>query len=333
MKNDAQKNILFLAVAGLVFIAVNVAVLMAAQSGQLAPVDNLTLWGAFAVLNVCSLLWAVSLLGLQPLVVAFSYVAGGFLAYQGVRLLPNANMVEATTAGATYGAFGVMVVGNAATRVRLAFFNKAQVPFVFVMVALLVVDGFINSQVSASGWSVILGAMVVPFVFSGLVIGAVWMVLARFGVVKESTWRQTEEVAGIQAEPIPDAEGAKLVIKMPESAKMADIAEEVAAVAKAVEPAPAPKVVPAVPEAVEAPVASVSLESESVEEESKDFFPLEIDKGEDVAPPQEEAPSLVIVEPPVAEAAPEPEEEPVAGSQDWLNNQLDLLNNLKKKAS
>ncbi len=205
MKNDAQKNILFLAAAGLVFIVVNVAVLMAARSGQLAPIDNLALWGAFAALNVCSLLWAVSLLGLQPLVVAFSYVAGGFLAFQGVRMMPNANMVEVTTAGATYGAFGVMVVGNAATRVRLAFFNKAQVPFVFVMVALLVMDGFLNSQVSASGWNVILGALVVPFAFAGLVVGGVWMLLARFGVVKESTWRKTEEVSEIQAEPIPDA--------------------------------------------------------------------------------------------------------------------------------
>ncbi len=324
MKNDAQKNILFLAAAGLVFIAVNVAVLMAARSGQLAPIDNLALWGAFAALNVCSLLWAVSLLGLQPLVVAFSYVAGGFLAFQGVRMMPNANMVEVTTAGATYGAFGVMVVGNAATRVRLAFFNKAQVPFVFVMVALLVMDGFLNSQVSASGWNVILGALVVPFAFAGLVVGGVWMLLARFGVVKESTWRKTEEVSEIQAEPIPDAAESTLIIKMPENAKVADEPEEVVApVAAVVEPVPAPVVAEVLP------APEPEQEQEPVEE-SGNFFPLEIDKGEDAAPPQE-APKLVVVEshPEEEDAVPEPE----AGSQDWLSDQLDLLNNLKKKAS
>jgi len=326
MKNDAQKNILFLSVAGLVFVAVNAAVLMAARSGQLAPIDNLALWGAFAALNVCSLLWAVSLLGLQPVVVAFAYVAGGFLAFQGVRMMPNANMVEVTTAGATYGAFGVMVVGNAATRVRLAFFNKAQVPFVFVMVALLVMDGFLNSQVSASGWNVILGALVVPFVFSGLVVGGVWMLLARFGVVKESTWRKTAEVSDVRAEPVLEG-GSTLVIKMPENAKVADETEEVvAAVAKVAEPVPEPEVAPAAPAAAEVlPVP----EPESVEEPGN-FFPLEIDQGEDVAPPQE-TPKLVVVEshPDEVEAAPEQE----AGSQDWLSDQLDMLNNLKKKAS
>lgn len=329
MKNDAQKNILFLAAAGLVFVAVNAAVLMAARSGQLAPIGNLALWGAFAALNVCSLLWAVSLLGLQPLVVAFSYVAGGFLAFQGVRMMPNANMVEVTTAGATYGAFGVMVVGNAATRVRLAFFNKAQVPFVFVMVALLVMDGFLNSQVSASGWNVILGALVVPFAFAGLVVGGVWMLLARFGVVKESTWRTTAAVAEIRSEPTPDVAESTLVIKMPENANVAEALEKVAApVAEVVEPAPAPKIVEASVVAQVTPEPMPEPEAKPVEE-PESFFPLEIDKGEDVAP--QEAPKLVVVESHPEEEAVEPEAE--AGSQDWLSEQLDLLNNLKKKAS
>ena len=98
MKTAAQKNILFLAITGLVLVMVNVAVLMGIRSGQIAPVDNTMLWGAFAVLNVLSLLWAVSLLGLQPMVIAAAYAVGGFLAFRGVRLIPDGNLAERATA-------------------------------------------------------------------------------------------------------------------------------------------------------------------------------------------------------------------------------------------
>ena len=113
MKNDAQKTILLLTLAGLVLIMANAAIFIGSRNGQIAPVNNLVLWGAFAVLSVCSLLWAVSLLGLQPMVVAFSYTAGGIMAFQGVRLIPDVNVAEIAAAGATYSAFGALVIGNA----------------------------------------------------------------------------------------------------------------------------------------------------------------------------------------------------------------------------
>ncbi|MDH3982393.1 MAG: hypothetical protein OES84_05760, partial [Kiritimatiellaceae bacterium] len=60
-----QKNLIMIAVAAVVLVAVNVGVLMAANKGAIAPIGNIALWGAFVVLNVASILWAVTLLGLQ----------------------------------------------------------------------------------------------------------------------------------------------------------------------------------------------------------------------------------------------------------------------------
>jgi pyruvate/2-oxoglutarate dehydrogenase complex dihydrolipoamide acyltransferase (E2) component len=195
MENNTQKNIIFLVLAGVVLTLVNGGVFVAAGKGQLAPIDNLALWGAFAVLNICSLLWAISLLGLQPLVVAFSYVAGGALAFMGVRMIPDVNVAEITTAGATYAAFGALAVGNATTRVRFAFFNKAQVPFIFIILVLLLLDGLLNSQVSKAGMNVILNALVFPFVFSGAVVGLVWSLLVRSGIGKNMDRAPVEAVA------------------------------------------------------------------------------------------------------------------------------------------
>ena len=195
MENNTQKNIIFLVLAGVVLTLVNGGVFVAAGKGQLAPIDNLALWGAFAVLNICSLLWAISVLGLQPLVVAFSYVAGGALAFMGVRMIPDVNVAEITTAGATYAAFGALAVGNATTRVRFAFFNKAQVPFIFIILVLLLLDGLLNSQVSKAGMNVILNALVFPFVFSGAVVGLVWSLLVRSGIGKNMDRAPVEAVA------------------------------------------------------------------------------------------------------------------------------------------
>ena len=361
MKNDVQKNILFLVVTGLVLVMVNTAVLMGTRNGQIAPIDNLALWGAFAVLSVCSLLWVVSLLGLQPMVVAASYAAGGFMAFQGVRVMPDVNVAEIATAGATYGAFGALVVGNATTKVRLAFFSKRQVPFVFIIVALLLVDGLLNSRVSGAGWGVILNALVFPFVFSGVIIGLVWMVFARIRIGQGSVQKTTE--ATVEEEPIADAviaddEAAQLMFSVPESIEVDESME-----AAALSPDPEPGVEDAPPVPV---VERVSPELDPMEEDSSsdNFFPLEIDKGEEIVLPEGDA-GLMDVAARVAESAleaeraveadpvaedvttlseespvlgsdPEPIEEPgepapeerKADSSNWLNGHLDLLNKL-----
>jgi len=364
MKNDAKKNSLFLVAAGLVLVMVNTAVLMGTRNGRIAPIDNFALWGAFAVLSVCSLLWAVSLLGLQPMVVAASYAAGGFMAFQGVRVMPDVNVAEIATAGATYGAFGALVVGNATTPVRLAFFSKRQVPFVFIIVALLLVDGLLNSRVSGAGWGVILNALVFPFVFSGVIIGLVWMVFARIRVGQGSAQALTEKTD--EAEPIADAviaddEAAQLMFSVPESIEVDESMEEAAALSPDPEPVVEMEDVPPVPV-----VERVSAELDPIEEDSSsdNFFPLEIDKGEEIILPEGDA-GLMDVAARVAESAPEAEraveadpvaediatlsrestilgsdpepieepgepapEERKADSSDWLNGHLDLLNKL-----
>jgi len=321
MKDNAKKNILFLAVAGFVLVMVNAAVLMGIRNGQIAPVDNLGLWGAFAVLNVCSLLWAVSLLGLQPLVVAVSYAAGGFLAFRGARLMPGVNVAEIATAGATYGAFGALVVGNATTKVRMAFFTKRQIPFVFIIVALLLVDGLLNSRVSNAGWNVIVNALVFPFLLSGVVVGLVWVVFVRIRAGQVFTKKEPETAGLEMAEAIVDAttddeETAQLMFSVPESA---DVAEPMEAVALAPDPASAEE------EPSVAPVAEMeSPEADLPENDSSCdyFFPLEIDKDEDTVP-QENDPKLMDVAAMVAESAPEPdvEADPVAKRDEPLLGQ------------
>jgi len=360
VENNAQKNILFLTVAGLILVMVNMAVFLGSRNGQIAPVDNLVLWGAFVVLSMCSLLWAVSLLGLQPMLVAVSYAAGGFMAFQGVRLMPNVNVAEIATAGATYGAFGALVVGNATTRVRSVFFSKRQVPFVFMIIALLLVDGLLNSRVSTAGWNVIANALIFPFVLSGIVLGLVWMVFirmhARQGQTKKSTGVIEEATPIMDTVVADDDESAQLLFSVPESVEMTESME--AAVL-----APDPE--PVMDDVSEAPMIEMgSPEMDPMEDESfsENFFPLEIDKGED-AIRQEADPALLDVAASVAESAPElametdlvagdiatlPEELPVSDSDpepveesrepapeekktessDWLNGHLDLLNKL-----
>ncbi len=350
MKTDTRKNILFLAITGLVLVMVNVAVLMGIRSGQIAPVDNMALWGAFAVLNVLSLLWVVSLLGLQPMVVAAAYAAGGFLAFRGVRLMPDVNVAEIATAGATYGAFGALVVGNATTKVRLAFFARRQFPFVFIILALLLVVGFLNSRVSNAGWNVVANALVFPFALSGVALGLVWMVIVRIRA-GQALAKKEPEIAGVEtAEPIVDAtvddeETAQLMFSVPETAEVAESMDAVAAVDEGV------------PEALVVETGLLEVDPVEDESSSSDFFPLEIDKGEDTIPQKDDS-NLMDVAAMVAESAPERvvEDAPVpestlelsveavptveksgepasekgrVDSSDWLDGHMDLLNKLK----
>jgi len=353
MENNTQKNIILLVVAGVVLALLNGGVLVAAGNGQLAPIDNLVLWGAFAVLNICSLLWAISLLGLQPLVVAFSYVAGGTLAFMGVRMIPDINVAEITTAGATYGAFGALAVGNATTRVRFAFFNKAQVPFIFVILALLLMDGLLNSQVSKAGMSVILNALVFPFVFSGAVVGLVWALLVRSGIGKNLDRAPVEAVAETEVE-----EGLKkserLVIEVPEQAVDKQAAAREAARARKADEARAlaakkaeqSRILAEQRKAEEARKLAARKAEEArmlaerkaakeaaaaaaavAKEEAAQFFPLEIDKVEElVGLPEEDvvAPEKILEienERGVAESD-------GGGNDDWLNSHMDLLNEI-----
>ena len=104
MSKSATNHILYLPLAGIALVVVNAALYMAAQNGQVAPVDNMALWGSFVVLTTCSLLWAAFVFGLHPLVAGASYAAGAAVAYMNVRLQADLPAIEIATAGATCSA-------------------------------------------------------------------------------------------------------------------------------------------------------------------------------------------------------------------------------------
>lgn len=278
MEKNKQKNLIMILIVAAILSAVNVGVLLASNKGIIVPIENLVLWGVFVVLNVASILWAISLLGLQPFVVSISYVAGGLLAYLGVRGHSDISVAEVTTAGATYGAFGALAIGNVTAKVRLAFFKKGQVPFIFIMVGLLVVDAALNSGISRSNGSVILYAVVIPFVVAGIVVGLIWSVLNRFAGGRkpaEVVAEEAEENAAEKAETLRAVAAEKMVIQMPEPTI---VAEEKKPVKKAESVAPVVPVAPIVAAVVEAI-------PEEEKEEEEHFFPLEIDKNDAYEPP------------------------------------------------
>ena len=364
MKNQTTNSLLYLVTAGFVLLTVNAWVWMAVQNGQLSPVGNPVLWGAFMVLNMVSLLWAVGLLGLQPLVVACSYAVGGFLAFRGVQGVASINVAEVTTAGATYGAIGALAVGNVTTKVRMAFFRRGQVPFIFVIVALLVVDGVLNSQIFGADWNVVLNALVLPFGLAGIVVGLIWMVISRFGIahkrhIKEMPATDEASIAPV-SEDNDEVDGAnQLMIQVPDAVEVEDEPEEISAMLATPEPS-LEEPLPVEESRVELSVPAIhEVEEEDSPEEH--FFPLEIDKDdefilpyEEVADPVESVPLEVEPEPvleserisepeiipeplpePISE--PEPIPEPVVVSpqteedkpeSDWLSGHLDLMNKI-----
>jgi hypothetical protein len=238
------------------------------------------LWGAFVVLDVVSLLWGISLLGLQPLVVSLSYAAGGFMAFQGVRAIPGICVAEVATAGAIYGAVGSLTIGNASVKVRPSFFRKGQVPFVFIIAGLLVVDAVLNSRIANAEGSVILKAVVFPFVFAGVATGLIWSVLNRLKIRRRParTAVAAMPVKSIKApeQSYKNAAGvAKLMIPMPEN----EIAlEEDEPLAPAVTN-PYPDELPAESTAA-GPMVAEETAGSKVHPVEEAFFPLEIDKGD-----------------------------------------------------
>jgi hypothetical protein len=278
-------NVGMIVIAAAVLVALNVGVFIAAGNGVISPINNMVLWGGFVALNIASILWAISLLGLQPVVVSISYVAGGALAYFGVRGMSDISVAEVTTAGATYGAFGALAIGNATTKVRLAFFNKGQVPFIFIIVGLLVVDAVLNSQISSAGTGVLLNAVLIPFAVAGVVIGVVWSLLNRLGIgTTPKEVLAAKSAVLVQADSVAVEAKKSVTIPMPErtvevektDVKSAPDPKPMKKVEKVEPIAPAAKVAPA-------PVAKPEPVIEAVKKEK--FFPLEIDKDDDILLP------------------------------------------------
>jgi hypothetical protein len=278
MKDNKQKHLALVWIAAVFLIAVNLGVWLAAGHGAIAPIANPVLWTAFAVLNVVSLVWVISLLGLHPLIVTLSYVTGGFLAFKGVEGISGINIAEITTAGATYGAFGAIVVGNLTTKVRLAFFSKRQVPLLFIIVVLLVLDAVLSSEITNAEGSILLNAMVFPFVLAGVTVGLVWSLFNRYGISsKVSLTHGAAAVAHPEVEneeseePSEPAELNTLKIEIPDHVEEEEDVDAVAAAIEEVE----------IPEIAEPPVEEPIKPIVAEEEKEEDFFPLEIDRGDD----------------------------------------------------
>ncbi len=284
MKMNKQNYMVMITLAAVILMAFNAAILVGVSKGAIAPVNNIMLWGGFVVLNVVSILWAISLLGLQPFVVAFSYVAGGALAYMGVQGAADISVAEVITAGATYGAFGALAIGNLTAKVRFVFFKKGQIPVVFVIIGLLVLDAVLNSEISSASGTVILNVVIFPFVLSGVIVGLIWSVLNRYGI-----GRKPAEVLAAIAEETPAKSGKssavsskKLVIKIPEAAVVAEEQAEVAPPKPSKKGKKSNKVKPVAPvvakvtsEVAQPVVAPVAPVEEAKPEEA--FFPLEND--------------------------------------------------------
>lgn len=285
MKHKKQNNLTLIVVSAAILVAANLGVWMAAKHGVIAPIENHALWTAFVVLNVISLVWGISLLGLHPLVVTISYVAGGFIAFKGVEGMSGISIAEITTAGATYGAFGALAVGNCTARVRLAFFNKGQVPFIFIIAALLVFDAVLNSEISRADESVILNAVVFPFVLAGVMIGLVWSILNRYGIGDQvdlapgaiAVEHADEHTDAVEEVDAPE-ESDTLKMLMPGYVEEEEGSDAVAAAMEDVE----------LPETTELPTAEAAAPIVAQEEKEEEFFPLEIDKHDDFILSQEE---------------------------------------------
>ena len=184
MKNQSDKSVIYIIITALILLAVNAAVFVEIQQAKLVAPTNIVLWGIFAVLNMVSLLWAVMVMGLQPLLLAVSYVAGAALAYFGVKEMGTVNVAEVTTAGAVYGGVGALTVGNVFVKMRTIFFEKGQIPFIAIVVVLLILDGVLNTQLSSANWPVFLHAMLLPFGVGGIVLGTVGVTL--FGLINKN---------------------------------------------------------------------------------------------------------------------------------------------------
>lgn len=255
MKKREYIQLVLQLLAAVVIVAANSAVWVAARRGAIPAIDNVVLWGAFAGFGTLSILWATRLLGLQPMLVALSYVGGGLLAGLGVRGHEFIGIADAAVAGAVYGAWGSLIAGNAIVRERSAGYCKEQRSFVFMLFGLLVLDGMLVSGIWRADTAAIINGLVLPLAGVGVVCGVLWFSLARLRMEPVPVFAQEpknavpEEIKS--AEPVPG-----IVLQMPEENQQ-----------ERVELQPVP-----VPEITDPPELQIEPEDENGR-----FFPLELD--------------------------------------------------------
>lgn len=358
-KNDAAANILKLSLAALLLAVMNVVVWVLSAKGAIPAIGHIPLWGAFVALNIISLTWAIAMLGLRPMVVTISYVAGGGVAYYAVQGASGIPMAEAISAGAVYGAFGALTVGNLTTKVRLAFFSKPQIPFAFIVVILLVLDGMLNSQIFHADLVTLLKALVAPFVLAGGIIGVAEMMILSS---KHSTGRIHDEIPVIvdhtekkKMSMISDSGASfrKLNFRQPQQKKEAPQKAAPAppsvapTIARSARPAPQPtkaKPQAAKPQAAEPappisfgddipisiPFSPQEAKKEDKHDSKRQVTPEEL-LGNRSASPRQVTPEELLGNKPVAPAQPKEESEESADDKKKKGGggHLDLLNNIR----
>ena len=369
MKNETNNNIIYIIIATLVLLGLNAAVFIGIQQNKLESSESLVLWGIFAIFNVISLIWAVTVLGLHPLLLAISYVAGGALAYFGVRELPDINVPEIITAGAVYGGIGALTVGNAMVKMRTVFFEKGQVPFIFIVIGLLLLDGILNTKISHSDWPVFLNAMLLPFGIAGLGLGTVGVAIVA-GLNKNAAQKEEEEARSKSKKKKTGASKSSssrstVVQKSKDAEKAAaeKVAAEKAAVEKAAERMVAEGVVAEEKAATEKVAAEKAAAEKAAAEraatEKAEADKMAAEKAAEKAAAEEKSraeraaaekaaaekialeKTLNIASEIVKEKEPEKSESVNSNadeksnndediSSDWLSNQLNLLNKISK---
>ena len=280
-----------LAATAVVLIGADLAVWAGGHYGVLRAADDMLIWIACMALGLISILWSVALLGIQPLIMAFSYVVGGVVSYFGVRNIGGIAEAEIMTAGATYGSFGMLLVSSITAAVRSTWYRRDQVPFVFMMLVLLLVDGALTGGVFGAGGRVLLRGVVYPFVLAGIMMGVVWSIIVRFrtrpGRKKRKAFAEEMQKAAETAMDDTVAVQPEVLISEPETVALEEEDQVEPAVA-ALEPEE-PLLVP-VPEDLELPDASELPETAFKRTETPDdemFFPLEIDQSESFFAPLE----------------------------------------------
>lgn len=224
MNPDHRKHLAQVLVSALFVGALNLLVWMVARTGVIPPINHIMLWGALALLSVAVIPWTISQLGLQPLVISLSYVAGGLVAFRGMEGSAGIHLAEVTTAGATYGAFGAVAIGNAAHKLRMSFFDRRQTALMFIILGLLLLMSLLNSEmigtVNSSGF---LKAVVYPFALSGMAVSFGWAICVRMEAGRKSSRVPESKELRQSAEEKAQAEseesiGQGVMFQMPDDA-------------------------------------------------------------------------------------------------------------------
>lgn len=226
MKEHHKNNLALIGVAGGILLMTNLGIWMASQEGMISPAMDLTIWCGFAALNVASILWAVTLLGQQPMMVSLAYLAGGGIAFMGVNNMGGVSMADVAAAGASCGAFGALTIGNLTHKGRMSIFNRRQLPFIFCVMVLILINAALLCVFSGAGGRVLLGTAVYPFVVAGSLVTLLWAVGHRCRIARVQLTKPIREEAATSAgaadtEAVPEVHAgeAAMLFQVPEQSE------------------------------------------------------------------------------------------------------------------